>query len=119
MTYEKYHFNMENLKEHIDILKILQNPNNKYSKIILKNADVKLVNTLCEIIYNVLETNINISDTDKKELVKHKKVLLKLLKKSGLKNKRKILSQKGGFLQFVLPAVITGLASIISASITK
>ena len=41
------------------------------------------------------------------------------IKHSSLSEKKHILIQKGGFLQFVIPAVISGLATIISSVISK
>ena len=107
------------LIEYLDIFRILSDPKSKYAQIILKHADKKLVNNLCELTYNILLNNINISEYDRKELFKSKLIIKKLLSKINLKRKRKILSQKGGFLQYILPAVITSLGSIISSAIDK
>jgi len=41
------------------------------------------------------------------------------IEKSKLRNKKEILIQKGGFLQFLIPAVISGITSIISSYISN
>ena len=43
----------------------------------------------------------------------------KLVQKSTLKQKKKILVQQGGFLEYLIPAAISGITSIISSFINK
>lgn len=107
------------LRTQLDLLKLLGKPNNRYRKAILINADKALVHALCQIIQNVLEGNLQISQTDKDKLRRFKTTLHSLIQKSSLKEKKKILVQKGGFLQFLIPAVITGISSIISSVISS
>ena len=106
-----------NISKNLEKLKLLSNP--KLRSNILKEADEGLITALCDIIHNVLNGRINISDNDKKKLQKYKKTLRFIIKKSTLEHKKKYLKQKGGFLQFLIPAVITGLSSIISSYISK
>ena len=109
---------LDNIKSQFDLIKLIANPKNKYSKIILKSGDKKLIDTLCEIIFNVLSGKIQIPEEDKIKLIKFRKALENLFNKgTSFKARRKILVQKGGLLQFILPAVITGIASIISAAV--
>jgi len=107
------------LKSQLDLLKVLAKPKNKYRKAILMHADRELVHVLCEIIENVLHGNVKIPDHDKERLRRFKSTLHLLIQKSSLKTKRKILVQKGGFLEFLIPAVITGISSIISSVISS
>ena len=72
-------------------------------------------NCLCE---NKIK-NMFISEDDKKRLYKYRNTLRKIVSKSSLKQKKKVLIQKGGFLQFIIPAAITGISSIISSLITN
>lgn len=108
---------MENIQSQFDLIKVLAKP--KYRKAILLHADKKLINAVCEIVYNVLKNNINISDKEKAQLVKNRHFLRKLCEKSSFSHKKKILVQKGGFLQYLIPAVIGGIAQIISSVISK
>ena len=92
-------------------LKVLASSKPHQVKAILKTADDSLIHTVCECIYNLLNSNLPISHRKKKKLNSHKKQLIKLATKGvALKQKRNILVQKGGsFLPFLLPAAITVL----------
>lgn len=105
------------VQSQLEVLKLLAKPDSKYRKLILAKADRNLVQAICESIHNVLVGNIPVSDSDKQNLKRFRKTLHALLKKSSLASKKKILIQKGGFLEFLIPAVVSGIASIISSAI--
>ena len=88
-------------------------------KAIINKSDKKLVNSICEMVFNLINGNLNINSSDFQKLKKHKTSLRKLVKKSNLASKKKILVQNGGFLQFLIPAVITGISEIVSSLISK
>ena len=72
----------------------------------------KVINSLSEIIYNLLLSNFNLSDQEKRRLKRHKKYLYILGKKQHLKQKRGILkSQQGGGVIFSV--LSTTLAPIL------
>ena len=100
-------------------LKTISNCKSKYRKCILLKADKELINIICECVYNTLLGNVKLSEKDRLNLFKYKNILRRLVEKSTLQHKKKILIQKGGFLQFIIPAVITGIASIISSVINN
>lgn len=95
----------------------------RMKKAIIQNADKQTIHSLCEIIDNLLNGNIHINEQTFKSLVNYKKDLRDLVKKSSLKNKKKLLLkkgiQKGGFLEILIPSVISGLASIISSAVSS
>ncbi len=107
----------KNIQEHFELLKQLADP--KIRNHVIKNADTNLMTAICDVVYNVLHGRINISEKDRKKLLKYKKSMRFLCKKSTLEHKKKYLKQKGGFLQFLIPAVVSGIASIISAYVSK
>lgn len=107
------------VKKNFDSLKLLSNCPKKLRNSVIKGASKELIDTICECILNFLNGNLNVPETDLEKLVKHKSSLRKLLKRISLKEKKKVLIQKGGFLQILLPSIITGLASIISSAISK
>jgi len=72
-----------------DLLKILENP--RYRKALLVHADKKLITAICEIIYNVLHNKIQINQSAKSKLIKHRKFLRILCQKSSVSAKKKIL----------------------------
>jgi hypothetical protein len=87
----------ELIKSQLELLKVIARPDSKYRRAILVNADRDLVHAICIIIKNVLSGAVKISDSDKEKLRKFKNTLHLLIKKSSLKNKKKILIQKGKF----------------------
>jgi hypothetical protein len=107
----------ENIKSHFELLKQLAHP--KVRRKLIKESDHRFMTALCDVIHNVLEGNINISAKDKKKLARYKRQIRYICKRSTLNHKKKYLSQNGGFLQFLIPAAISGIASIISSFISK
>jgi len=108
---------IKDIQSQFELLSILGNA--KYRRAVLAKADKKLVNVICEVVYNVLKRNISIPEHVRTRLFKHKKLLRKLCEKSKFCSKKKILVQHGGFLQFLIPAVIGGLAQIISSYVSR
>lgn len=107
------------LKRNFDLLKLLSSCPKKLRNSIIKSGSKDLIDTICECIYNLLNGNINLQANEIEKLEKQKISLRKLLRLNGLKAKKKVLVQKGGFLQILLPSIITGLATIISSAISK
>ena len=110
---------MEKLKRNLDILKVLSKCKKSLRTGIIQGGDRDLIITLCECVLNLLNGNINISQQEHSKLKKYKNSLRKLLEKKNLKEKKKILIQKGGFLEILLPAIISGLSTIISSAINS
>lgn len=100
----------------IDYLKILAKSKNKLRRVILEKADQKLITAICECILNLLNGKIKIDSSSKEKLFKYRKTLRKLVNKSNLKEKKKILIQKGGFLEFLIPAAISTIGTIIESA---
>lgn len=96
-------------------LKVLASSKPNQVKAILKTADEPLIHTLCECIYNLLNSNLPISRQKKKKLSPYRKHLIKLATKGvALKQKRNLLVQKGGnFLSILLPPAIALLEQFI------
>lgn len=92
-------------------------------KSILKTCDNDLIQTLCEIIQNILNGNIRLDVTKKKYLQKYKKEL-RLIKQHNINPKsigvkRKILVQRGGFLQVIIGALLSSAIGAIIDRFTK
>jgi hypothetical protein len=107
------------IQKNKDILQVLSNCKLNIRKAILQKADRELVDAICECVFNILEGNINLTEAQKKDLYKYRHILRKLVDKSNLKNKKKLLVQHGGFLQYLIPAAIGGISQIISSIINK
>jgi len=118
---------MKNFKEEIKLFKILQNPSIKKStkKNLINHMSKDTINNIAELFLNILNGNIQISEETKNQIKPFAKAYRKFLdKKTNLKAKKQILIkkgiiQKGGFLQFLIPAIITGITSIISTIINS
>lgn len=100
------------------LLEILPRCNKKVFNKIIKNSKKEFIYTICECVLNVLKGNIKISKKSLEKLKEKKQILRKLLKKSNIENKKKII-QKGGFLEILIPSIISGLASIIGSAISN
>ena len=118
---------MKNFKEEIKLLKILENPIiiKSTKKSLIKRMGKETINNIAELILNILNGNIHVSEETKNKLRHFAKICRKFLdKKTNLKTKKNILInkgiiQKGGFLQFLIPAIITGITSIITSIINN
>ena len=86
---------------------------------ILRVANKKLIGAICESILNFLKRNLDINDDDIANLKSYKFKLRKIINENNLKTRRQIIIQNGGFLQFLIPAVVTGIASIVSSLISS
>ena len=110
---------IENLRKQKDILTYLAQCKKNIRKAILKNADKELIDAICQCVFNLLRGNIQLSETEKQNLGRYKNTLRSIVGRSLLKVKKNILVQQGGFLQFLIPAAITGISQIISSIISN
>lgn len=104
------------LRDNADFLRVLAKSNPKLRRAILKCCNTELVKTICEVTLNVLKGVVPISKQQKKRLTRYKKVLRALVdKKVSINKKKEFLNQSGGnFLPFLIPPVLSVLASLIS-----
>lgn len=110
---------MSRIQKNIHFLNNLSSCKPCIRKNLLSKSSKESIASICEIVDNLLNNKIPISSELKQKLVKFKCPMRKLVKKSKLSEKKKLLIQKGGFLQFLIPAAITALGSIISDAITS
>ena len=100
-----------------DLLKVLSHCKPKIRSAILKNCENDLIHIICDCVYNVVVKG-NVPRVTQEKVNKHgrhKTSLIKLSKKVPIKEKRKILIQKGGgFLPFLLPLVAPLIAQAVS-----
>jgi hypothetical protein len=102
-------------------LKILAKAKNKQRAQILNKATPEFTKFLCEVVLNVLKGNIQLTEPHYKKLRRHKHTLLNLCKrKKSLKFRKQLLLKKaGGFLPFILPALISAIAGFVGETIAK
>jgi hypothetical protein len=79
-------------------------------KDIIKRAKSPVINKFCECVLNILNGKVKISQEDLKKLEPFKKTFRKLLEKNTkLDQKKKLIIQKGGFLQIILPLITAAI----------
>ena len=99
-----------------DLLRVLGHCKQKIRNAILKNCENDLIHIICDCVYIVIKGNVSGLTQEKiNKLARQKTSLIKLTKKVPIKEKRKILVQKGGgFLPFLLPLVAPLIAKAVS-----
>jgi len=110
---------IKKLSKQKDILNLIAKSKRNYKKVLIDNADKKLLEAICESADNLLIGNLPITLEIKEKLKKHRKSLVKLADNTSVEEKKKVLNQKGGFLNILIPAIISGVASIVASIINK
>lgn len=104
-------------KTHLSDLRLIEKCPKTLRKQLLKKLPIRAVKTICECCHNLLKGNIPLTPKQKKELVKHKTVLRKIAAKKGaLYVKKKLIVQRGGFLNILIPAAIGTLSALINGA---
>lgn len=102
-------------RKQLDQLKLLNSCPRKLQKTILKKLPSPCIKAICECCLNVLKGNVPLSKHQKGGLRKHKGTLRKLAdRKPSLFTKKKLIVQKGGFLNILLPAALSALAGLMN-----
>ena len=92
---------------------VLDNLALKYKKAVVSKGDRKLIMDICEGILNILNGNIKLSEQDRDKLHKYRHKMRRLVTKTNLKSRRRIL-QGGALLGVLIPPLISGISAIIS-----
>jgi len=109
---------LKNVLAQQQLLQSIAKSKPKYQKICINIGDKNLIKAICDICSNILARNIEISEVDRLKLKAYKKTIRELAQDSKISNhsidkKKLIINQKGGFLNILIPAVVTGIASLI------
>lgn len=111
----KNHFS----KKHVAFLNALCHADSSQRKTLLRTADRALVRCICECALNVLHGVVQLKESEKARLKKHKSVLRKLVQTNGKNGtswqskKRTIIQSGGGFLPLLLAPLISTIFSKI------
>ena len=81
---------------------------------IIDEGGKDLVCCICDCIKNVLRGNIPVSDEEKQKLKPYRHCLRKLAKKKMTDKKRRQLLQTGGFLDALIPILVTLVGKLFS-----
>lgn len=76
--------------------------------------DRKIYKALKEIVTNVVHKNITLSDACKKSLLRFKRAIIEFIHDKNKKREKKHLIQSGGYIHFMIPAVLELLSSVLS-----
>jgi len=96
------------------VLKRLSKLGDKVKREYVRKRERQIIDCVSECAKNVMKGNVPLSDSHKSELRRKKKDLRALsLKKTSLRQKRRIL-QKGGFLTTLLPLILAVLGSLFA-----
>jgi hypothetical protein len=92
-------------------------------KILISKAKNCVIDSISEIALNCLNGNFPVKNCDFKKLKGNKAILRKLAQKFPSKfpieQRRKIIIQRGGFLQIVIPAALSYLGSLTADYLYK
>ena len=107
----------QRLKKYAPLLQLLNSASPAVRKRMMKNAcSSEFVKCVCECASNIIKGNVPLTASQKGQLSRRKRLLKKLvLKKTSLKNKRKIV-QSGGFLGALLGPIISVLGSLFGGA---
>lgn len=105
----------QRIKRNLPFLKLLLTLKPKERRSFLCRATEDLILALCEICFNVLKGKIPLSSSQYAKLNKQKKFIKMFAnRKSGIKHKRKVVTQSGGFIPALLSVALPFLASLIT-----
>ncbi len=99
-----------------EFLILLSHCNKKLRTSVIGGCSKVNIYSIIECILNVVNGNIKIKNEEYKFLKPFNRTFKKLKnEKIDIRKKRKIKIKQGGFLQFLIPAIVSGIASIISS----
>ena len=102
-----------------ELNQISKTENSKIRNNLIKVARDCVIDAISEIAKNCLYGNIPLKTCDFNKLKKFQNILRRLSKKSRVHQRKKILIQKGGFLNLLIPPALTLIASIVGDLIKK
>lgn len=112
----------KNVQKQAPFLQALPLMNKKQLKAVIKEASPHQIHSICEICYNLLKSNIPLTDTELKKMKKFKKIIRKLaVKGESVKKKKRVINQTGGvaFLGILAPLLASLAASFYAKHITR
>lgn len=102
------------------MLQLLSKCTPKQRRALIDAADDDLVKTICECAINVFNSNIPLPQRQLNKFKRYKKVLRQLCTKCvSLKTKKNLLKQRGGFLPFLIPPILSLIGGLAGRAIGK
>ena len=107
-----------NVGDYINLLKIASTIRSKKLRTAFLQdqykADPLLYKAIKEVVLNVVNKNVKLTEGEKKKLARYKHDILKLVNDKSLSRRKKHIAQSGGYLHIIIPAVASLLASLIN-----
>jgi hypothetical protein len=94
--------------------KLINCPNSRKRNNLLRKSKGCLINAISEISKNCLTGNLPLKKSEITKLKKYKKVLRFIANKNSLKKRRKVILQRGGFLNILIPSALHLLSELLS-----
>lgn len=106
---------MNNIQENIDFLRTLVKCSQlEFVRFVQVARRSKLL-AICEIFHNILDGNIEVSDSERKALKKHRKTLRKFCtKKISAKDKKTLVQNHSFLIQSVLQKYLPKVETVLS-----
>ena len=103
------------VKKYLPLLQFLADAKPSQRAPILSNASKELILAICEIAMNIVSGRLPITQPQFKKLVKSKTNIKKIAsRKTPLYVKKKIISQRGGFLPALIASSVPFLISLFT-----
>lgn len=100
------------VKRTVQYLSVCRDP--KIRNLVLAKSSDGVIKTICNAALNAERGDVPFTPAQKRLLARHRKQIALLTSRSvPLKKKRRALVQRGGFLQFLLPALLGPVISAI------
>ena len=110
----------KSLKKSYHLLHVLREGDTKIRKAVLSSSSDHLVRAVSEICLNAIKGGLPLSRQQIKRLTPHRNLICYLAtKKHSLKKKRRLLTQKGGFLQALLVPALSVIAGLVGDAIVR
>lgn len=108
------------VKKHFGTIKALCKLKPNVAKAVIHDANDEVIKCICECIQNVLNGVVKIPQATKRKLKRHKRKIRQINnKRIGIRRKRKLLEQSGGFLPMLLAPVVGLLGSVVGEAISS
>lgn len=104
------------LLRNLSLLKLLLKGTPKQRHVILQSASDEFIVTLCELALNILHGNVPLT-TQQYQKLKRRKAEISFVanKKIGVRRKRRMINQQGGFLLPLLSVAVPFITSLIAS----
>lgn len=108
------------LRRNFALLKTLTRSSPKIRKVILQQCSPNFIQSVCEICMNLLKGNIPVTECQHKKLKRYREKIRQMAsRREGVRKKRKLITQKGGFLLPLLTTVLPIVADLAIGAIRK